>query len=327
MEALLPANPMRRLTRLTIVTERMLLVLTAALVLALHVGGMLAPAWLVKTVPLGEDLQQLLPAAQLILLATWAVLGPGPLWVRLPAAPVLLLLWAVGWTSSTGQDVETTSAFLLITGAAAAVFALGIRCCGIRLATDASPIAETRRHPQFSIRTLIVLTTLVAVTLGVLESLRPMLRTDPELSTYLERLLSARLQSGSLAGIVSATSLRQFVLAVALAVTSLSALWCILRPGAMWLRLMVTAILAPLLGVYLANLTGNGRDVSVNLAIGLTELAAVVGISVLPLRLASVRLMRPAGYGVRRLVAAFRFWDGWRSNANVRLTDNSPKQA
>ena len=295
-----------RLTRLTAAAERMLLVLTAALVLALHAGGMLAPAWLVKTVPLGEDLQQLLPAAQLILLMAWAVLGPGPLWVRLPAAPVLLLLWAVGWTSSTKVAVETTATLLLSAGVAAAAFALGIRCCGIRLATDASPVAETRRHPQFSIKMLIVLTTLVAVALGILESLRPMLRTDPELSTYLERLLVARLEAGSLAGTLPPIALRQYVLGVAIAFAALSSLWCVLRPGAMWLRIMVTAVFVPLSGIYLANLSGDGHDASINLAIGLTTLAAVVGTSVWPLRLMGVRLNHDFGFGVRGLVPAIR---------------------
>jgi hypothetical protein len=288
---------MRRLTLLTTVTEGTLLVLTAALVLALHLGGLVAPMWLVRAIPLGEDLQQLLPAAQLILLTGWIVLGPGPLWVRLPAAPVLLLLWAMGWTGSAGQGVETTGTWLLAAGVAAAIAALGIRCCGLRLAMDKSPFGAARRHPQFSIKGLIILTTLIAVGLGILEWLRPGLRTDSELSVYLEKMLIARLESEPLAGVFSAVNMRQFVLGGALAVTSLSALWCVLRPGALWLRLLAAAVFAPLLGVYLANLTGNDWQASINLAIGLTELAAVVGISVVPLRLASVQLVRPRSTG------------------------------
>src|SRR4029450_3918623 len=107
-----------------------------------------------------------------------------------------------------------------------------------------------------------------------------------------EQLLVARLNSDSLAGIVSATSMRQYVLAAALAGTAPSALWCVLRPGPLWLRSIVTAVLAPLLGIYLANLTGGGWEMGTNLAVSFSVLAYVVGISALPLRLSGVRLMQ-----------------------------------
>jgi hypothetical protein len=282
---------MSRLAAITTTAERSLLVLTAAVVLTVHLGGILAPDWLVQIIPLGEDLRPLLPAAQLIMLAAWTILGPGPLWMRLPAAPVLLLLWAMVWTSLAASVADATGTLPLTAGIAAAIFALAIRCCGIRQAIDASPATAKLRHPQFSIRGLIVLTTLIAAGLGILEWLRPLMRSEQDLSRYLEGLIAARLEGRLFVDMASAASVRQYVLGAGMAMISATALWCILRPGAMWLRLVVTAIIAPLFGVYLANLTGD-REASVSLAIGLTALAAVVGVSVLPLRLSGLRLER-----------------------------------
>jgi len=294
---------MTRLLAVTTAAERLLIVFTAALVLALHLGGMLAPQWLVAAIPLGVDVQPLLPPAQLILLIAWTILGPGRLWVRLVAAPALAVVLAAGWAVGSGGAMELPGNWLVTAGIAAAALALSIRCCGQRLAASRPDSAKAPRHPQFSIRMLIILTTLVAVVLGILESLRPMLRNDQELSMYLERLLASRLEAGFLSGYFSDISIRQYVLAAAVAGTSLAALWCVLRPGAMWLRLIVAAVCLPLLGIYLANLSGGARDVSVNLAIGLTTLAAIVGLSVVPLRLAGVRLARPRRTGFKPVLS------------------------
>ncbi len=287
---------MSRLSVITTSAERMLLGSTAALVLAVHLGGLLLPAWAIQAIPLGEEIQQVLPAAQLILLAGWTVLGPGPIWLRLPVAPVLLVFWAVGWSQDPSKIAETASQWLPAAGLAAAIIALGIRCCGLRLTIDTPSAAFGQRHPQFSIGALIILTTLIAVALGILEWLRPTLRTDRELSIYLERLLAARMESGWVGEFFAGLSPRHGVLAAALAAAAMTTLGCVLRPGPMWLRLLVTAVLVPLLGIYLANLTGSGREASVNLAISLTVLSAVVGVSALPLRLLDMRLSRRTGF-------------------------------
>lgn len=229
-------------------------------------------------------------------LAAWTVLGPGPIWLRLPIAPVLLTLWAVGWSQGAGQVTQAASQWLPVAGLAAIVIALGVRCCGLRLTIDKPLVTAGRRHPQFSIKALIILTTLIAAALGILESLRPALRTDPELSTYLERLLTARTETGSVGEFFAGLSPRHGVLAVALAAVAITTLGCVLRPGTMWLRLLVTAVLVPLLGIYLGNLTGSARDTSVNLAISLAVLSAVVGVSALPLRMLGVRLFCRTGF-------------------------------
>src|SRR5262245_36437755 len=268
---------MSRLLVLSSVAERMLLVLTVALVLALHLGGMLAPQWLVGVIPLGVDLQALLPPAQLILIIAWAILGPGRLWVRLIVAPTLAVVLAVGWAIGSGGAMELPGNWLMPAGVAAAVLAVGLRCCGLRLAAGPPATTEARRHPQFSIRMLIILTTLVAIVLGILESLRPILRSDRDLSTCLESLLVERVEPGVVVVDSSHRSMRHYVLAAAIAGASLAALWCILRPGAMWLRITVASVCLPLVGIYLGNLSGDGRDAGINLAIGLTALAAIVG--------------------------------------------------
>jgi hypothetical protein len=302
---------MSRLSALTTAAERTLLVCSVLLVLAVHFAGWLAPAWMLALVPLADETRQLLPIAQIVLLAAWVAGGIGPLWLRLGLGPVLFVSWAVAWGDSFSSS--PTSQWLLLSGLMAALMGGGIRCLGFRLGAEMSLPAEAR-HPQFSIRGLILLTTLIAVTLGTLEMLRPALRTAPELSTALERVWIARSESNPAAEFVVGVTTRSVVLASALAAVSLVSMACVLRPGPMWLRLIVTAILVPLTGLYLANLTDSDEAAGISMAVSLTLLSAITGISVWPLRLLGVRLIGDFGYGVRGLVTALRPLGWWRSS-------------
>jgi hypothetical protein len=295
-------DAMSRLSALTTVVERTLLACSVLLVLAIHLGGWLAPGWTHSHVPLAEEIWQLLPAAQIVLLAAWLVSGLVPLWLRLASAPVLLCAWATIWGGSLSS--HTTAQWLLMSGAIVALVLVAARSCGMLLSKPVT--AELNRHPQFSIRGLIVLTTLIAVVLGILEMLRPTLQQTTEMSAVLEQAILARAESGTMAEFFAGVTTRSVVLASALAAVSLAAMACVMRPGPIWLRLIVTAALAPLLGFYLANLTAGSTATGISLAVSLTVLAAITGISVWPLRLLGVRLTRRTGF---QPVLAFFIWD------------------
>ena len=266
--------------------------LSLLLVLAIHFGGWLAPGWFHSYFPFAEAVWQLLPAAQIVLLALWLIAGIGPFWLRLASAPALLASWAGVWADSLSS--HTAATWLLLAGAIAAGVMIAARYCGLKLSIQRS--ASANRHPQFSIGGLILLTTLIGLGLGVLEILRPSLNASRELSAELEQVLLARVEASALAEFLASTSLRSAFLAAVLAMVALTAMFCVLRPGPMWLRLLVSAVLVPLLGFYLANLTGDDLAAGASLAASLSILTTIVGISVWPLRLAGVRLVRGTGF-------------------------------
>ncbi len=300
---------MTRLTALTTAAEWTLLACSVLLVLAVHLGGHLAPGWVHSYVPLAEETWQLLPMAQIVLLAAWLVCGIGPLWLRVGLGPVLVAWWAVTWGDSLPS--HTTPQWLLLSGLAAALLCIAARCAGFRLAAERS-LATEAKHPQFSIRGLLLLTTLIAALLGILELLRPSLGQNASVSTLYEQVVAARLKENTAAEFLAGVSLRSVVLAAALAVAPLVSLACVLRPGRMWLRLLVAAALVPLLGIYLANLTGDDLGTGISLAVSLTVLAAIAGISAWPLRLLGVRFHCNSGFGVRGFVTAFGSLGSWR---------------
>jgi hypothetical protein len=294
---------LRAMSRLSVITtsaERMLLALIAALVLAVHAGGLIAPAWVIRAIPLGMDFQELLPATQVVLLAAWAVLGPGPLWVRLPATPVLLFIWAAGWSSGGWEraSLRTIDELLLATGAVALVMAIVIRCYGLKISGDRDAARTARLLPQFSIRGLIVLTTLVAIVLGALEWLRPTLGTQSDFESYTDRIGSTWHH-----WLTAPSSLRRAIMAAALAGASLAGMWCVLRPGLVWPRMILSVGLAAVLGVYLVHVAGSDRGPAVGLSISLAMYTMLAAASALPLRLAGVRLARPRRTGFQPVVS------------------------
>lgn len=302
----------------TAVAERTLLATSAAVVVAVHLLGVAAPPWLIQAVPLGSDLQQLLPAAQIAILAAWLVLGPGPLWLRLPATPVLLIVWAVGWTKLAPQVIEWAGDLLPMTGLAAVTCALGLRLAGLRMTVEYRSTPAPERHPQFSIQAIIVLTTFIAIGLGVLEWLRPRLQTSPDLTRYYEQMLIAQLQGDPANEFLARITTRHVVLAAATAITALAAMWCIVRPGAIWLRLLVVTTLLPLLGMYLADLTDAGWEMGPYLAMHLSALGGLVAVSLVPLRLAGLRLVRRTN---KRIPLFTEIQDGLQPSTSLRTND------
>ena len=280
---------MSRLSTLTTAAERTLLAASVLLVLVIHGGGFWSPAWLIQSLPLAPDVQEVLPGVQIVAIAAWAVLGPGPLWVRLPTAPVLLVIWAVGWSRGDWAESRSLDELLLATGLTALLVLSVLRCCGLRIG-KATPELTDRRLPQFSILGLIVLTTLVAAVLGALEWLRPTLRLESDLWMYEVGEVSFT----SHHWLTSPSAARRAVMAAALAGAALAGGWSVLRPGLVWPRLMVAIAVAAVLGAYLVHVAGSDRGPVLGLSISLALHALLGAVSAWPLRLASARLTRRA---------------------------------
>ena len=238
--------------------------------------------------------RQALALCQPAILLVWAMLGPGRWWWRLPAAGLLLLGVTLWWGEIPNPTrLENTDAmFLAFCSASIAIFGL-LRCTGMSLSD-----LEQHREPraQFSIRTLLIATTLIAAVIAVLEYLRPALA-----EAELQRVTTFGFPGGVITlpnETFTATTLRAIVLGVASAAIAGGALLAVLRPGAVWLRAIILAIVLPALAGYLIHLI-NVSDSSLTqrvaeLAWAFASLATMTAVSVLPLRLLGYRLYRPA---------------------------------
>jgi hypothetical protein len=229
--------------------------------------------------------------ASIVLILSWAVLGPGRTWVRGAALPLLLVLWFLPWNTRMIPR-ETAASFAIEVAAATGLVVVALRLCKVRVA-KLPPLAR-ERGAQFSILALLIVTTLIAATVGLLEWLRPMLRSID--NTSAEYLYYGYFLPATSDGKAPQT-MRQLVLSVAVAGAGIGGLWVMLRPGAVWLRLAALVVCLGVLAVYLPHLSGVGdetfREEVVNLSVALAAIAALVSVSVLPLRLMDFRLQRP----------------------------------
>jgi hypothetical protein len=254
-----------------------------------------AAAW----VQIAGDAQALVA---IILFVAWVMLGPGPLWVRtmvatLPGFGLIFLVWHVFIFNF--LPLQGTVALI-----APVVFA-AVRSFGPRVSHF--PLGHPDPRPQFSIRGLLVTTTLVAATIGGLEMLGPrfLAVSSPPYSDLQEWLLEPGSRHGvwqfAARRIPSASTVRQIVLTLAIVGSALGGLATVLRPGLVWLRLAILAITLPTLAAYLTHLAESSSEAFVqntaNLAVSFAAVAALTAISVLPLRLMGYRLCIAATSG------------------------------
>jgi hypothetical protein len=238
--------------------------------------------------------RQALALCQPAILLAWAMLGRGRWWWRVPVAGLLFLGVALWWSEFPNpMRLENTDAmFLAFCVTCIAIFGL-LRCTGMSL-RGLEQHCEPRA--QFSIRTLLIATTLIAAVIAVLEYLRPALA-----EAELQRVTTFGFPGGVITlpnETFTATTLRAIVLGVASAAIAGGALLAVLRPGAVWLRAIILAIVLPASAGYLIHLI-NVSDSSLTqrvaeLAWAFASLAAMTAVSVLPLRLLGYRLYRPA---------------------------------
>jgi hypothetical protein len=269
------------------------------LVLVLHVAGWFGGDYLKELGTPGRLLAEALPFASLSLLALWIPLGPGTLWLRGAASP--LLAWLLYQAAYSKGPTDWTSADKLLVSVAVALFvaALGLRLCGVRVMP-----ATTRldvKAPQFSVRGLLIVTTLVALCIGGLEAARPWLN-DPVTSISItdDGPLGAsivyygqRLNREWFASWINEGGPRHALMSAILILTSVPATWAVLRPGAVWLRAAGVAICLPAAGLYLGQLTSLDRESTLTITLWICAISLVAGLSVAPLRLMGYRVVRP----------------------------------
>jgi hypothetical protein len=243
------------------------------------------------------------PLVVTTLLAAWIVLGPGWHLVRIIAAGPLLLsgVWLLAAGAQYFQVVPVPWPFAFAFAVIPLIVVL--RTLGLRVTGTSRP----NIRPQFSIFTLLVVTTAVGLLFGSLQLLQPVIASpDPELADLRAWLIGIErdVTYGRLELVRSLVptpaTVRQFVLAAAVAGSAIGALATVLRPGTVWLRLAILAVAIPSLSAYLSHLAGDGNTLGTTageLAIALAAVAALGGVSVLPLRLMGYRLCIAATNG------------------------------
>jgi hypothetical protein len=238
--------------------------------------------------------RQTLALGQPAVLLAWAVLGPGRWWWRWPAAAVSLVGVALWWgelpNPSRWENGDALFAAFVI--AAFALLCL-LRSFGLSVRGTAE---QHEPRAQFSIRTLLIATTLIAGVIGVLEYLRPALA-----ETQMQEVLTFGFPGGIISlpnETFTATALRASVLGAASAALAVGAIFVVLRPGLVWLRAIVLLTALPALAGYLIHLIGvSDSSLSQRIAeltCAFAALAAMTAVTVLPLRLFGYRLSRPA---------------------------------
>jgi hypothetical protein len=220
------------------------------------------------------------------LILAWAVCVPGRWWLRLIGAPALLWL-GLWWGAVPHLNLpDYDSVYFAPFAAATLALLILIRLGGLRMQTVGAN-GQLEMPPQFSIRAMIGATTAIAAIIGVLEYLRPKIAANP---AGWEALLGEVPWFGP-------STIRTLVMCSALALVSVGAIAAVLRPGAVWLRLVILAVAIPSLAGYLTQLAGITSEVSqrtIELTVAFAALASLTAVSVLPLRLFGYRLLRPA---------------------------------
>ncbi|MCU0880589.1 MAG: hypothetical protein MUF06_22700 [Pirellulaceae bacterium] len=249
-------------------------------------------------------LRDSVPIVWLVLIPTWAVLGTGRVWLRWPAAMGLLAVWGAIYSGEFfGGGLPFVPPILFTIVIVALVCSAVTRVSGLQL-RGASP-DDLSLTPQFSIRSILIATALVAVTIAALKWLEPRLAYDPLGDRYgIARDLAIRSENLLTGGTVEVMrgvfprNNRELFLAVAMASVALGGLWSVLRPGPVWLRLTTLALAIPILAAYMS---AAGRMDSTErfgqtgeLAMALASYAALAAVTALPLRLFDYRLMRAA---------------------------------
>jgi hypothetical protein len=240
---------------------------------------------------------QLLSATVIII--GWVVLGPGRLWVRLAAAPALAWLWFLLLNRALDSR-EITAAFFAAYVGCVAVLVSAVRALGLQVRRfDGQRGRE--RGAQFSLSVLIVATTLIALAIGGLEALRPMVSLAGPWERYdMDDLLSFGRSTRV------GEQVRELMAAGFLSLAALSGVWTALRPGAPWVRLAANVVLMGAAGLYLAHLSaaaGINRGLAdatllmptaASLAVAFLVTAGMAALWVLPLRFMDYRLLRTA---------------------------------
>ncbi len=263
----------------------------AGLVILLHMGLFLWPERSRQPdllIAAAHDAQLF---ASIVLILTWALLGPGRWWVRVGTLPILLALWFLPWNTRM-LPRETAASFPLAVTIAAALMVAALLASKLRIAK--SPQTGRETGAQFSILSLLVATTLIAAAIGVLQWLHPTLST----ADNSEFLLPSPVRTSAREGLwITPQTVRQLVMAAAVAAAGVGGVWVVLRPGGMWLRGAALAVSLAMLGVYLPQLSGvpsqRLTEVAVNLTLALASISALTALTVLPLRLLNFRLQRP----------------------------------
>ena len=244
----------------------------------------------------GAVARDALPFAQVVLLLAWVAFGPGAVWVRWTALPALSiaggLAWAWMWHDLSDQVNANRTGLLIAAACCAGGAVIGLRLAGLAIRPIGSGYVHREKPAQFSIRSLIAITTLIAVAICGLETLRPIITGHTERLSAVSGYVYDTVED-----VFRPTTIRMLVLGAVIAGSGVAGLWIVLRPGAIWVRLLGTAIGLPLLAVYLTDLYGNNFSLRVHavpMTMVLGAVATITGVSVLPLRLWNYRLSRQA---------------------------------
>ena len=277
-------------------------ILLLTIVVTLHVAGWFALDYLKQLGTPGSLLAEAFPFASLSLLALWIPLGPGPLFLRGAASP--LLAWIIDQAANSHGPTDWTLADKLLASVAGCLFLVAIilRICGVRVIPKPPRLDD--KAPQFSVRGLLIVTTLVALCVGGLEAARPWFEpvenrpiiSDAELDAILAGKLTKdhfNLNWPEYLGWINLGRPRQALMAVVLIANSLLAGWSAMRPGIPWLRFAGVAACVCAMGLYLGQFTGFDRESTLTITVWIATIGLIVGLSVVPLRLMGYRVVRP----------------------------------
>jgi hypothetical protein len=320
-----------------------------ATVVLLHAAGWLWFDRLANAGPLGALLADSLPLASLILLTLWLVLGPGYAWVRGGWAASLAA--CALWSATTREAYSWEHIDVLLAGVCGATFvgtAAG-RLGGLRVC-DGSHVAGQSRGATFSIRSLLAITTAIAILMGGMQAARPWLRqqsgaSDDAIEFIVQQdsairsirttitlehtifrfpasaawnVVEARLLAAQREG-----NLRLGFACLFSTAASLLAAAAVLRPGAPWLRIAGLAILIPAAGWYIGNLTETGAESTLTLTLWAATTVALVAGSLVPLRLMGYRLVRPNSAASLTSPSPFAQLPRFSSNRDHLVTNQS----
>ncbi len=266
-----------------------------AVVVAAFALGLLFRDRVAESVPLGHLLTDAVPLVGAMLLTAWLIGGPGWPWLRGGLAGILVLVLAAIAIREPLVLLADPDRLWLVVAVASCVAAIAFRLGGLKLYP--LPGGHPEPRPQFSIRTLLLATTAVAVTVGLLELVRPQLLARTEWSEGLSLVISGTgIEWSSDSPWLAFSEWRQLVLGLSLAGVIGGAIFAVVRPGPVWLRLTVLVVVVPTLAVYLTHLIGiqdvDFQQRSIELVAALAACASLAAVAVLPLRLMGFRLLR-----------------------------------